>query len=55
MYDYQYIFTDCGGCKYEESNDITVHCGICNHCKRTFHTEFERDIHEDLYEKKEDS
>lgn len=41
---------ECLGCKYNDSTDITIQLQFCSHCKRCYSTEFERDIHEDLYE-----
>ena len=45
---------DCDGCKYEHSNDILIHMEFCLRCKRGYFNEEDQDIHEDLYDKKED-
>lgn len=50
---YNYIYPDCDGCKYEDSNDIEIHTRFCIRCKRGY-DEFEQSVHPDLYEKKED-
>lgn len=45
---------DCSCCKYENSTDIKIHMEFCLHCKRGYFAEEERDLHEDLFVKKEE-
>lgn len=44
---------ECEGCKYDKSTDIEVHMAKCNHCKRGYFVDEERNLHEDMYEKEE--
>ena len=51
---YNYIYPNCEGCKYEDSNDIITHMKFCLRCKRGYLCEGIQNIYSDLYEKKED-
>lgn len=52
---YNYVYPDCDGCKYEDSNDIKTHMQFCNHCSRSHTDEFEQSMDKDMYVRKENS
>lgn len=45
---------ECEGCVRCHSTNICEYIEFCIHCKRAYYEPFERSIHADLYEKKED-
>lgn len=47
--------TKCDGCKYDKSTDIVIHLEFCTHCERAYTSEKDREYHEDLYEKANNS
>lgn len=45
------LLTECRGCKHDKNTDVLVHLEFCLRCKRAYHAEEDRNMHEDRYEK----